>query len=180
MGWSDPRMLRRASATVRPRRSRSAGTNTTRPAISRPTTKATANHIALAAVADAETGRPERDPPGDQRGHETKQPARNSDDKRLNDGELPNPPLRQTTSAQQRLLIAPPAGAGSNQSGCQQRGEHSARQPEEQKQHLGVRGIAARSVERGGHIVADQRGPSQLRLEVTACSDGGFVCSFGT
>ena len=67
----------------------------------------------------AETGRPERDPPGDQGGHETKQPARNSDDKRLNDGELPNPPLRQTTSAQQCLLSAPPAGAGSNKSGCQ-------------------------------------------------------------
>ena len=129
--------------------------------------------------AGAETGWPKRDAPGNHRGRQAQQPACKPDDNRLDDGKPPDPPRRQAAGAQQRLLVAPPAGPGSDQGGGQQRGQHRAWQPEEQKQHLGVRGIAACGVECSRDIVADYTGASQLSLQVVAGSNGDPVGGCG-
>ncbi len=82
-----------------------------------------------------------------------------------------DPPRLKPAGAQQRLLVPAAVGAGRDQRGGQQRGQHRAGQPEEQEQHLRVRGVPAGGVQGRAEVVADHTGAGQVRLEVVRGAD---------
>ena len=114
----------------------------------------------------AEARRPERERADQQRSQQPGEPAEQSDEDRLSRGETGQVGVRRAAGAQERLLAAAILSSRPRDGDRQERGQQRARQAEEQECDAGIEAVAARLVEAGRQVVADDGGAGQPRLQV--------------
>ena len=113
-----------------------------------------------------EARRAERGCPDHRGGAETDSAAGDPDEQRLGESEAREHGRRGTTGPQERLVAAAPIGARPRNRAGQQSGQQRPGQSEEEEGHAGVQAVAARGIECGREVVADDGRPRRARLEV--------------